>query len=137
MTFYADGDDVVSVWRPEDQFQGWLDTLHGGIQSVLLDEICAWVVMHKYNVTGVTSKMETRFMKPVSTKEPYLMIRASEVEKRRNLVTINAAIMNPQGEVCSKAQCLYFTYPAEKGMSDSVPGEGEEITMEEAIAAVK
>ncbi|MEG1644126.1 MAG: PaaI family thioesterase [Bacteroidales bacterium] len=135
MKFYSDGDDVVSIWHPEQQFQGWIDTLHGGIQSVLLDEICAWVVMVKYNITGVTSKMETRFMKPISTKEPYLVIRASEVEKRRNLVTINAVIMNPAGEICSKAQCLYFTFPSDKEMADSVPEIGEEITLDEVIAA--
>ena len=27
------------------QFQGWIDTLHGGTQAVLLDEICAWVIL--------------------------------------------------------------------------------------------
>ena len=45
MQFYADGDEVVSVWKPQRQFQGWVDTLHGGIQAVMLDEICAWAVM--------------------------------------------------------------------------------------------
>ena len=74
MSFYSDGDDVVSVWKPEQQFQGWLDTLHGGIQAVMLDEICAWVVMRNCNATGVTSKMETRYLKPVSTKDSYRFI---------------------------------------------------------------
>ena len=55
MKFFSDGNDVISVWSPEQQFQGWIDTLHGGIQSVLVDEICAWVVMLNYNTTGVTS----------------------------------------------------------------------------------
>ena len=42
MEFYEDGDEVISIWKPQPQFQGWIDTLHGGIQAVLLDEICAW-----------------------------------------------------------------------------------------------
>lgn len=45
MEFYEDGDEVISIWKPQPQFQGWIDTLHGGIQAVLLDEICAWVVL--------------------------------------------------------------------------------------------
>lgn len=61
MEFYEDGDDIVSIWSPRSEYQGWLNTLHGGIQSVLLDEICAWVVMRKKQTAGVTSKMETRF----------------------------------------------------------------------------
>ena len=39
MEFYEDGDEVVSIWKPRPEYQGWLNTLHGGIQSVLLDEI--------------------------------------------------------------------------------------------------
>ena len=54
MEFYEDGDEVISIWKPQPQFQGWIDTLHGGIQAVLLDEICAWVVLRKLQTTGVT-----------------------------------------------------------------------------------
>ena len=36
MEFYEDGDEVISIWKPQPQFQGWIDTLHGGIQAVLL-----------------------------------------------------------------------------------------------------
>ena len=64
MEFYEDGYEVVSIWKPRPEYQGWLNTLHGGIQSVLLDEICGWVVVRKLQTSGVTSKMETRFRKP-------------------------------------------------------------------------
>lgn len=64
MEFYEDGDEVVSIWKPRPEYQGWLNTLHGGIQSVLLDEICGWVVFRKLQTGGVTSKMETRFRNP-------------------------------------------------------------------------
>ena len=37
MEFYEDGDEVVSIWKPDGHYQGFLHTLHGGIQSVLLD----------------------------------------------------------------------------------------------------
>ncbi len=137
MSFYSDGDEVISIWKPEQQFQGWLDTLHGGIQAVMLDEICAWVIMRNSKTTGVTSKMETRYLKPISTKEPYLMIKAREVERRRNLVTIDAEIYNPAGDVCSKATCLYFTFPPKDALVEYVPEEGEEVTLEEVINSIK
>ena len=38
MEFYEDGDEIVSIWQPRPEFQGWLDTLHGGIQAVLSPE---------------------------------------------------------------------------------------------------
>ena len=58
MEFYEDNDEVISIWRPRPEYQGWIDTLHGGIQAVLLDEICAWVILRKLQTTGVTSKMD-------------------------------------------------------------------------------
>ena len=44
---------------------------------MLLDEICAWVVLRKLQTTGVTSKMETRYMKPVNTNDSYIVLKAS------------------------------------------------------------
>ncbi|MDO5130133.1 MAG: PaaI family thioesterase, partial [Prevotellaceae bacterium] len=45
--FYEDGEYIVSQWQPTSDFQGWVNTLHGGIQALLLDEICGWVVTRK------------------------------------------------------------------------------------------
>ena len=118
MAFYEDGDELVSIWHPEAKYQGWLNTLHGGIQAVLLDEICAWAVVCKLQTTGVTSKMETRYLKPIHTTEERIVIRASIREQKRNLVLIDACILNQANEVCTKATCTYFTYPAEKARQE-------------------
>ena len=94
MEFYEDGDEIVSFWKPKPEYQGWLDTLHGGIQAVLLDEICAWVIVRKLQITGVTSKMETRYRKSISTNDTLLEIRASIQEQRRNIILVKATIYN-------------------------------------------
>lgn len=114
MEFYEDGDEIVSIWKPEARFQGWLNTLHGGIQAVLLDEICAWVIARKLQTSGVTSKMETRYMKSVSTQDSHLTLRASIQEIKRNLVLVEARLYNSADELCTKAVCTYFTFPREK-----------------------
>lgn len=118
MEFYEDGDEVVSFWHPEPKYQGWKDTLHGGIQAVLLDEICAWAIALKLQTTGVTSKMETRYLKPVMTTDEYLVLRASVKEQCRNLVTVTASISNRAGEVCTQAVCTYFTFSKEKAREE-------------------
>lgn len=139
MEFYEDGDEIVSVWQPHSAFQGWLNTLHGGIQSVLLDEICAWVVVRKMETTGVTSKMETRFKRPISTEDKYVILRAHIISSRRNIVDIKATIHNSQGELCSEATCQYFTFPQKKAaemcFKKCVP-EGVEKTLEEVITGL-
>jgi uncharacterized protein (TIGR00369 family) len=118
MQFYEDGDDIVSIWKPQPQYQGWTNTLHGGIQAVLLDEICAWVILRKKQTTGVTSKMETRYLKPINTEDSHVVLRAHIVETKHNIVIVEAQIFNKDEELCTKATCTYFTFPQEKAKED-------------------
>ncbi len=118
MEFYEDGDEIVSYWKPGANYQGWLNTLHGGIQAVLLDEICGWVIMRKLQTAGVTSKMETRYLKPVHTTDNVLTLRASIREQRRNIVVIHASLANETGEVCTQSVCTYFTFSREKAWEE-------------------
>ena len=38
MEFYEDDEYIVSTWHPEKNYQGWVNTMHGGILSTLIDE---------------------------------------------------------------------------------------------------
>jgi uncharacterized protein (TIGR00369 family) len=118
MEFHEDGDEVVCVWKPRPEYQGWIDTLHGGIQAVLLDEICAWVILRKLQTTGVTSKMEVRYMKPVMTTEDHVTLRAHIVETKRNIVEVEACLYNSGDELCTKALCTYFTLSRERSENE-------------------
>lgn len=118
MEFREVEDKVVSRWSPRPEYQGWIDTLHGGIQAVLMDEICAWAVMRKLQRTGVTSKMETSYKRPISTNDEYIDIEAHIVEQRRNIVVVEAFIYNKERELCSQTTCTYFTFSPEKARSE-------------------
>ena len=72
MEFFEDGDDIVAFWKPQGTYQGWLRTLHGGIQTTLMDELAGWVVLRKLQTSGVTSRLDAKFMKSISTDEPQL-----------------------------------------------------------------
>ena len=116
--FYEDGDDIVSKWKPSGNYQGWLNTLHGGIQALLLDEVCGWVITRKLQTAGVTSKMETRYKRPVSTLDTELTVRAHIREQRRNIVVIDATLADSSGTVCTEATCTYYAFSKEKAQSD-------------------
>lgn len=118
MEFYEDGDEVVSSWKPRPEFQGWINTLHGGIQAALADEISSWVIFRKYQTSGVTSRMEIRYIRPVSTEEDRVLLRARVVRERRNIVDIKVEIFNSREELCSEAVCVYYTFPREKAMKE-------------------
>lgn len=114
MEFYEDGDEIVSRWKPRPEFQGWINTLHGGIQATLADEISSWVIFRKYQTSGVTSRMEIKYIRPIRTDEEFIMLRAKVERERRNIVDIGVRIYDSKGELCSEAVCVYFTFPKEK-----------------------
>ena len=137
MRFYEDGQDIVSFWKPKDCYQSWINTLHGGVQSVLLDEICGWVVFHKLQSSGVTAKMETRFRKPVAIEQEYVELRARLREMRRNIAVVDGEIKSANGEILVECTCTYFTYDAQHA-PDQVPFcptelVGEDISKEQII----
>ena len=63
MEFYEDGDEVVSFWQANEHYQSYLNTLHGGIQATLIDEIAGWVVFHKLQTIGVTNRLNVVYKK--------------------------------------------------------------------------
>lgn len=118
LEFYEDGDDIVAFWKPENEMQGWLNTLHGGIQSTLMDEIAGWAVLRKLQTTGVTSRLDARFIKSISTNEPQLMIRGRITEQKRNAVFLETEIYNSQNELCASAKLVYFVVTPERAANE-------------------
>lgn len=118
MEFYEDGNDVVALWNPTKYQQGWLDTLHGGIQSTLMDEVAGWTVVRKLQTTGVTSKIEARFMKSISTNELQISIRGRIKEQKRNAVFLETEIYNSQNELCARADLVFFVVSQEQASKE-------------------
>ena len=137
MRFFEDGDSIVSIWRPTQNHQSWINTLHGGIQAVLLDEVCGWVVFHLLKTAGVTAKMEMRYLKPVSTLQDYIKLRAYLKEMRRNVAIVQGELYGADGQLLCECTCTYFTFPQDKAKETMgyVPSQTEEkdYTFEECV----
>lgn len=113
LDFWEDGEDIVSTWHPDPAYQSWKNTLHGGIQCLLLDEIAGWVVFRKLQTMGVTSKMETRYIQPVTLTGGPVELRSRIVRQMRQAVIIEAELYQ-LGEVCTRATVTYFAASPEK-----------------------
>ncbi len=137
MTFYEDGDDIVSVWKATPQHQSWVNYLHGGVQATLLDEVCGWVVFRKLDTAGVTAKMEMRYRKPVSTLKPYVLLRAHLESFNHRIAVVKGEIRDADNQLCIECTCTYFTYQHDKAVSEmqfiSTDVTGEELSLEQVI----
>lgn len=117
LQFFEVGDDVVSFWTPEPAYQSWTNTLHGGIHCLMLDEIAGWVVFHKLSTTAVTSKMDTKYLKPITLDGGRIELRARLTKRMRQVAFVEAELIQ-RGEVCTRAEVVYFCSPKEKAIAE-------------------
>lgn len=113
LEFYRDGEELMAHWQPHINFQSWVNVVHGGIQSTMLDEIGGWLVNDKLDTCGVTTRIETKFLKPLLFSDGTIEIRAKLIKMIRNIAVIEAWILNGKGEICTKAELNYYTYSKE------------------------
>lgn len=111
MKFADEGDHIVSTWEPKNNFQGWHNVLHGGIQATLMDEIASWVVFAKIGTTGVTSRMDIKLSRPMLMDKGPVRLSAKLREMRRNIAVIDVELMDGEGTRCAEGIFHYFTYP--------------------------
>lgn len=126
MEFYEDGDEVVSYWKPNGNFQGWLNTLHGGIQATLIDETGGWLISRKFQTSAMTTNLNIKYKAPAPI-EGIIEIRAKMREQKRNFVIIDISL-TAGGVLCSVAEATYYCFPREKAEKDFhfLPYEVEE-----------
>ncbi|MDP2423977.1 MAG: PaaI family thioesterase [Bacteroidales bacterium] len=114
LKFREEGEWVIADWKPEKNYEGWINVVHGGVQATLLDEIGSWVVFVKLATAGVTSKLDIKFHKPVYVSDGLVSVKARIVEMKRHFAVIEAFLHNSEGMLCASALMHYFTYSRDK-----------------------
>lgn len=117
MEFYEEGEEIISFWKPRHDFQGWVNTMHGGILSALIDETAGWVVFRKLQTSGVTARLDIRYKKPVMVTDTQITLRARITGQNRRLVTIEVKLENAMGEVCTEGTATYYVFDKEKAQA--------------------
>lgn len=104
LEFWEDGDDVLTVWTPGVNYQGWVNTLHGGIIGMLMDEVAGWVINRKLQTTGVTMQLNVKYKKPVLTSDTQITVRGHLASQRRNIATIHLTLEILQARFATRAK---------------------------------
>jgi uncharacterized protein (TIGR00369 family) len=111
MSFARDGEDVVSVWVPRPELEGFTGVLHGGVQGALMDEIASWWIYVNRGTAGATSRLEVDYKKPVRTDKGAVTLRASFAGASDREVTVRVALSDASGVLCSEGRVTYFVLP--------------------------
>ena len=93
-----------SHFIPEVFHQSYADTLHGGIQSLILDA-CMVQAVKSLGVECVTGKLEIRYQSPVSLKSEITIL--AEIEKRMGQFFVVTAQIQQGMVTTTKARGVY------------------------------
>jgi uncharacterized protein (TIGR00369 family) len=103
MNFFAGENSVISKIKVPEFMCGWSKLVHGGILSVILDEIMSWAVLHILKKIVLTKSMTIDYLKPVSVKNE-LKAEGKPVKLiNRHEVLAQGIIYDPEGNVLAKS----------------------------------
>lgn len=112
-SFYElENGDVVALFTPKDEHQGYPERLHGGIAMGLLDETIGRAIMMRYDEAywGVTVEFSARFKQPVPLNMP-LRVVGRIVKDSGRIFQGTGEIILPDGEIAVTGNGKYMKLP--------------------------
>jgi len=106
VSFYMNGDKAEAVFHCIDRFQGYPNTIHGGITATLLDEAMANVLIHQ-EITAVTAEMTVKYKHPVLIGDTVTVSGWVDTKKSR-IITCKSCLVNQDKVVVAEASGVYF-----------------------------
>jgi acyl-coenzyme A thioesterase PaaI-like protein len=111
--FELDSGELVGVFRPQEEHQGYPGRLHGGLASAILDETIGRAINVADTQTwGVTVEFTARFRKPVPIDSEVRAIGRITRDSRR-LFEGTGEILLEDGSVAVEAHGRYLKLPIE------------------------
>ncbi len=114
--FYElESEQLLGVFDPREEHQGYPERLHGGIASALLDETIGRAVriQHGDSLWGVTMELTVRFRQPVSLDQPVRVLARVTRETRRHFEGTGELLL-PDASVAASARAKYMKLPLEQ-----------------------
>lgn len=113
--FELETGELLALYRPREEHQGYPGRLHGGIAASLLDETIGRAIMatDKNNYWGVSVELTTRFKKPIPLgSEVRVLSRITKNSSR--IFEGTGEILLEDGTVAVEGQGKYIKMPLDK-----------------------
>lgn len=101
LDFTFDGKTMETRFIPQKEHQGYMNIVHGGIISTLLDEIMVKLAI-EMGMPAVTAHMDIRLRKAVNVGEE-ITITAEMIEVTNKLLVSHSKAMTKNNEIAAEA----------------------------------
>jgi len=95
LQFWWEDDTYYTRYTPERVHQGWAGRTHGGILSLVLDEMLSRAALERHGLDWVTAEMTVRLRKPALVGRP-LLVQARVDTVRSKLIATSAEVLDEE-----------------------------------------
>jgi len=107
LDFKVEGEKLIVEYTFPKKFQGYANVVHGGMLSLVLDEVMVNLPWKKYDTPVVSAELNIRLKKPVKVGQK--VIFSSWIEKEKGSLVImsgQAELENGEVVATASAKCL-------------------------------
>ena len=114
-SFYSvEGDQLVAIFTPCEEHQGYPGRMHGGISATILDETIGRAVnIDQVDIWGITVELKIRYRKPVPLDEELRVVGRVTRDTRR-MFEGSGEILLESGEVAVEGFGKYVKLPLDE-----------------------
>lgn len=106
LQFFLKNDFIETSFVFPKEFQGYKDTVHGGMISLLLDEVMVNLPWKKYQVPVVSAEINVKLKKPLKIGEK-VIARAWIEKERRKIFYVKGIVMKEEtSEIIAEATAV-------------------------------
>jgi len=107
LNFYKLSESSVgSTYIVPKTWGGWGRIVHGGLQTVLMDEVAGWAVVALLQEACLTINVELQFLKPLYVEKEAEIIGEIEENQERDII-VKSYIKDDKGVICTQGS---FTF---------------------------
>lgn len=104
-------EEILCKWQPINNFQGYPNVLHGGIQTLMMDEIGAWSIYILLETAGVTKNLQVNFINPCYISRGTISLRSKLLTHEKQSAVFHVDLYDGKEKLCSQCKAEYFIYP--------------------------
>jgi acyl-coenzyme A thioesterase PaaI-like protein len=111
MKFYYDGCKyLTSSLRLKEKFKGWDQLIHGGVISVIFDELMAWTIIYITKNIMLTKSITTNYYSKVVTNTKVEAFAWIEEIKSKEAI-LKSELYDDKDNLCAQASGVYAIFP--------------------------
>ena len=100
--FFPVPDGQMAFFTPKPEHQSYNGRMHGGLITVLLDEVMGNYLFKKEGVPAYTARIDLRFREPIAIGST-IKCEAREIKRKGRLVIMEGKIINQGGAIAAEA----------------------------------